>query len=56
MSEENNSSNEYEAPEISVAEIKGAIEEEPKIDDSIYGKKKPRRVTVDREIVYDKSK
>jgi hypothetical protein len=56
MSEENDSSNEYAAPEsteISTPETTDIIEEEPKIDEMIYGKNKPRRVTIDRKITHD---
>jgi hypothetical protein len=55
MNEENDSSNEYgiiESAETDISEI-AEVMEEPKIDETIYGKNKPRRVTINRKVIYD---
>ena len=56
MSEEIDSSNEtesVESPEANIPEMLDVMEEEPKIEEMIYGKNKPRRMTIDRKIIYD---
>jgi len=58
MSETSISSKKYEVGESTQI----AISEDPKtipegiIEETLYGKNKPRRVTIDRKIVYDENK
>jgi len=56
MGEENGNSNEYgvvESTETDIPEIMEIMEREPKIEDDFYGKNKPRRVIIDREILHE---
>lgn len=58
MSDEGELSEDYQTNESTEIRIPEKAEdiEETKIDDFIYGKNKPRRMTINRKVIYDENK